>query len=224
MDTPENYGTVGQIVAMASDGVSLEFIDNTGGGGGIGEAPQDGNYYTRRNAAWVDGNNVFLTETDGGALYAIKASEVPVGGTTGQVLKKTSNSDYAFSWQNESGGGGIPEAPNDGNYYARRNNSWANADDAFLTPAEGDAAYRAIGDATVDTFNGRQGAVTPAAGDYDNFYYTEAETNALLNDKVNSVPDITGSSKITNMVQLTQAEYDAGSPSANTMYVITDAT
>lgn len=31
---------------------------------------------------------------------------IPSGGTTGQVLKKTSNSDYAASWANESGGGG----------------------------------------------------------------------------------------------------------------------
>jgi len=31
---------------------------------------------------------------------------VPAGGTTGQVLKKTSNDDYATSWQDESGGGG----------------------------------------------------------------------------------------------------------------------
>lgn len=31
---------------------------------------------------------------------------IPAGGTTGQVLKKTSGTDYAVEWANESGGGG----------------------------------------------------------------------------------------------------------------------
>lgn len=31
---------------------------------------------------------------------------IPSGGTTGQILKKTSNTDYATEWANESGGGG----------------------------------------------------------------------------------------------------------------------
>jgi hypothetical protein len=31
---------------------------------------------------------------------------VPTGGTTGQVLTKTSSSDYATAWQTPSGGGG----------------------------------------------------------------------------------------------------------------------
>ena len=34
------------------------------------------------------------------------AHGLPAGGTTGQVLKKTSGTDYAVSWQAESGGGG----------------------------------------------------------------------------------------------------------------------
>lgn len=32
---------------------------------------------------------------------------IPAGGTTGQVLKKTSNSDYATAWQNEASGAGV---------------------------------------------------------------------------------------------------------------------
>lgn len=31
---------------------------------------------------------------------------VPAGGTTGQVLKKASNSDYNYSWQADATGGG----------------------------------------------------------------------------------------------------------------------
>ena len=34
---------------------------------------------------------------------------IPSGGTTGQVLKKTSSTDYAVEWSNESGGGGTIE-------------------------------------------------------------------------------------------------------------------
>lgn len=34
---------------------------------------------------------------------------IPSGGTTGQVLKKTSSTDYAVEWSNESGGGGSGE-------------------------------------------------------------------------------------------------------------------
>lgn len=41
----------------------------------------------------------------------------------------------------------------------------ADYDSFFLTPAEGDAAYAAIGN-VVNSFNGRQGAVVPTLGDY----------------------------------------------------------
>ena len=36
----------------------------------------------------------------------LRGSAVPPGGTTGQVLKKTSNDDYDADWQDESGGAG----------------------------------------------------------------------------------------------------------------------
>ena len=46
-----------------------------------------------------------------------------------------------------------------------------------------------------------------------------------LNDKVNSVTtgEPTGSDKVLNIVSLTQAEYDAGTPISTTLYLITDA-
>ena len=46
-----------------------------------------------------------------------------------------------------------------------------------------------------------------------------------LNDKVNSVTtgEPTGSDKVLNIVSLTQAEYDAGTPILTTLYLITDA-
>lgn len=36
---------------------------------------------------------------------------VPAGGRTSQVLKKVSNADYAYEWVNESGGGGGGQSP-----------------------------------------------------------------------------------------------------------------
>lgn len=49
-------------------------------------------------------------------------------------------------------------------------------------------------------------------------------TQTALNLKVSSnVSGITGADAITNMVSLTQAEYDALTPSSTTFYVITDA-
>lgn len=53
---------------------------------------------------------------------------LPEGGTTGQVLTKTADDDYAAGWadpQGGGGGGGIPEAPTDGKTYGRKNSAWA---------------------------------------------------------------------------------------------------
>lgn len=47
---------------------------------------------------------------------------VPVGGTTGQVLAKASGTDYDTEWV--TGGGGVSDAPSDGDSYARRNAEW----------------------------------------------------------------------------------------------------
>ena len=53
-------------------------------------------------------SDITLNASDVGALPADTTlpTGIPVGGTTGQVLKKTSNSDYAVEWDNEEGGGG----------------------------------------------------------------------------------------------------------------------
>jgi|TARA_R110002051_G_scaffold301890_1_gene369990 hypothetical protein len=51
----------------------------------------------------------------------------------------------------------------------------------------------------------------------------QLELNSLQSDKLNSVTtgEPTGSDKVLNMVSLTQAEYDAGTPIATTFYIIT---
>jgi hypothetical protein len=70
----------------------------------------------------------------------------------------------------------------------------------------------------VELIDGGGVTVTGAIGDLDTSV-TTLETN-----KVNSVilGEPTGSDVILNTVSLTQAEYDAGTPIATTLYVITD--
>lgn len=53
------------------------------------------------NDAIDDVINVLPNKADSSSVHSI-----PAGGTTGQVLKKTSNSDYQVAWQDDSGGGG----------------------------------------------------------------------------------------------------------------------
>lgn len=52
-------------------------------------------------------SDITLNASDVGALPADTTlpTGIPVGGTTGQVLKKTSNSNYAVEWDDEEGGG-----------------------------------------------------------------------------------------------------------------------
>ena len=49
-------------------------------------------------------SNYFKGKAD--VLYGTIARSLPSGGTTGQVLSKSSNSDYAVAWSTVSGGGG----------------------------------------------------------------------------------------------------------------------
>jgi len=50
---------------------------------------------------------------------------VVIGGTTGQVLAKKSNTDFDTEWVNQSGGGGgISDAPVDTKLYGRKDGTW----------------------------------------------------------------------------------------------------
>jgi len=52
----------------------------------------------------------YLTAAEGDAAYAALAAAVPVGGLTGQVLKKTSNADLDTEWADDETAAGGPPA------------------------------------------------------------------------------------------------------------------
>ena len=83
---------------------------------------------------------------------------VPTGGSTGQVLAKSSNADYATQWVNQSGGGGASSlndltdvtisSPASGHVLSYNGSSWVNAPGGGsgmnyqkVTQAEYDAMY-----------------------------------------------------------------------------------
>ena len=100
-----------------------------------------------------------------------------------------------------------------------------------------DIADLAAPGGAVDSVFGRTGAVTAVSGDYSAAQITntpagtisgvtvQAAIDELGQEKVSSVVsgEPTGSDAILNVVSLTQAEYDAGTPIATTVYIITDA-
>ncbi len=94
----------------------------------------------------IAGNLAVFSDTSGKQL-ADATYSMPAGGTIGQVLGKASNSDYDWAWIDQSGGGGIPEAPNDAYGYLRRgttSNDWVRGSRVYeqltapTTPSIGD--------------------------------------------------------------------------------------
>lgn len=58
---------------------------------------------------------------------AVQNALIPAGGTTGQVLAKTSGSDYAVGWTNQSGGLPAVTASDNGKILQVVNGAWAAA-------------------------------------------------------------------------------------------------
>lgn len=111
--------TTGRAYVLLDDG-SVEEIPGTGGGGGggvtdhgalTGLGDDDHTQYhnnTRGDARYsqLGHSHSYLTQAAADALYAVIASQVPTGGTTGQALVKSSNTNYAMAWSDVASGGG----------------------------------------------------------------------------------------------------------------------
>lgn len=145
-------------------------INNTGGGGGgIPEAPSDSTLYGRKNGAWaqaqpLDGDLTALAGLTGlNVIYYRSGSDTWSAVTVGTGLAFVGGTLTATG----GGGGGIPEAPTDSKYYARRNSAWADISVTFAPLAS-------------PTFSGTPSAPTAAAADNS----TQLATTAFVKTTV----------------------------------------
>lgn len=100
--------TDGSAYVLIPGGVTQ--IAGSGGGGGtsdhgaltgLGDDDHTQYFNTSRGDArysLLGHTHAYLTQATADGLYAILASQVPTGGTTGQALVKSSNSNYAMAW------------------------------------------------------------------------------------------------------------------------------
>ena len=120
-----------------SDGGQWVQSSGGGGGGGIEEAPIDGQEYVRKDAQWVVASNSGGGGGGGnGGGGSSECTGIIDGGDveTGNAIASGDGSvvdggdvDTGTAIPPVCGGGGdVEEAPDDGNYYVRHNNSWVN--------------------------------------------------------------------------------------------------
>jgi len=128
---------------------------------------------------------------------------VVAGGTTGQLFEKASATDYDTQWVSKSAI--ALSSFNDDLDYASSSHSHALND---LTDVS--TAGATTGDVIV--YNGSTWAPAAQSGG--------SGGGEIVSDAENGV----GENSVTNIIAITQAEYDALTPQADTFYIITDAT
>ena len=160
------------------------------------DAPIDGNRYARQNGAWS------IAATGGGG-------GIPEAPENGNLYARRDAAWETFS-------PGIGDADANGQLYGRQNNAWVLVPDAPVTSVNGDTGVVNLGltdlnsvSSSVDDLNGN--LIT-----WNGFGWVGIGRQAIVDD-TNAVQ----STDVTNIVELTQAAYDAlGSKDANTLYVI----
>lgn len=176
LDKNQGSANSGKYLAVGSDG-NIQYVSAPSGGGGSGT----NDYESLLNRPSINGVEL----TGNKSLGDLGISIVPTGGSTGQVLKKTSNANGDYAWADETGGGdvdlsgyaklasptftGIPKAPT----APARTNTTQIATTAFVK-AQGYAPLAS------PTFTGSPKAPTPSKTD-DN---TRIATTAFVKDVV----------------------------------------
>ena len=98
-------GTGGQVLAKVSGtDYHLEWVDQTGGTGGTGDGT-NGTSGTSGTSG-INGINGTSGRNGTSGVNGADGIGIPVGGTTGQVLAKFSETDYEVEWVDQTGGGG----------------------------------------------------------------------------------------------------------------------
>ena len=137
---------VGDNLSITADGV-LSSTDTSG----VPEAPNDGKQYGRQSEAWTE----ITPPAPSGVTKIIAGTNVTISPTSG-VGDVTINSTAS------GGGGGIPEAPQNGKTYGRKNAAWSE-----ISVPTGGVTYKGTRDLTLTAPGG------PSNGD---FYINTATT------------------------------------------------
>lgn len=184
LDKNQGSANSGKYLAVGSDG-NIQYVSAPSGGGGSGT----NDYESLLNRPSINGVEL----TGNKSLGDLGISIVPSGGSTGQVLKKTSNANGDYAWADETGGGdvdltgyaklasptftGIPKAPT----AATSTNTTQIATTAFVK-AQGYAALAS------PTFTGTPRATTATKTDDS----TRIATTAFVKDVVADYAPLTG--------------------------------
>lgn len=98
LDKNQGSTNSGKYLAVGSDG-NIQYVSAPSGGGGSGT----NDYESLLNRPSINGVEL----TGNKSLGELGISIVPTGGSTGQVLKKTSNANGDYAWADESGGADV---------------------------------------------------------------------------------------------------------------------
>ena len=200
LDKNQGSTNSGKYLAVGSDG-NIQYVSAPSGGGGSGT----NDYESLLNRPSINGVEL----TGNKSLGDLGISIVPTGGSTGQVLKKTSNANGDYAWADETGGGdvdltgyaklasptftGIPKAPT----ASASTNTTQIATTAFVK-AQGYAPLAS------PTFTGSPKATTATKADDS----TRIATTAFVKDVVADYAPLTGA-------QLSNAKVNSPSTDSN---------
>jgi hypothetical protein len=170
------YSALGTISPGSFNPSQWSAFGGGGVGGGVGEAPIDGQAYARENAGWVvagsgsgggGGGGIPEAPIDGHLYGRENAGWVQVPSGTGGGISEAPNDGVLYGRKSlawaavPSGTGGLGDAPNDGTTYARNSLAWVHLTHSDIT----DWASQLASYATTASVTTQLGAYVAKAGD-----------------------------------------------------------